>query len=270
MRNNELVHSVEFAEHLTRKWARKMFYPPRSAVYQLLGQWLAIGMEEVHEAKVLELGYGTGDFSKVIEEISLYKDIQYTGIDISESFQAIASKRLPGLRFTLGDGASLGFENGCFDFSYTIDVLRHNERWGEILGELSRVTQHEVFVADIFGAESGEYDGFVEGVTKFHVEGVTKFHVGHSHAWSAEYFAAEAQKHFNHITVIPVPGHDNKAFILSNRDAYKEHVFQTPVHVVLSSLPPQQPILFGRMSKTRVFAVTIFRAVRNIARSAFH
>ena len=262
MRNRELVHSVEFAEHLTRKWARKMFYPPRSAVYQLLGQWLAIGMEEVHEAKVLELGYGTGDFSKVIEEISLYKDIQYTGIDISESFQAIASKRLPGLRFTLGDGASLGFENGCFDFSYTIDVLRHNERWGEILGELSRVTQHEVFVADIFGAESGEYDGFVERRNEFHV--------GHSHAWGAEYFAAEAQKHFNHITVIPVPGHDNKAFILSNRDAYKEHVFQTPVHVVLSSLPPQQPILFGRMSKTRVFAVTIFRAVRNIARSAFH
>ena len=216
MSNKELIHSVEFANHLAGKWAKKMFYPARSSVQLLLGQWLGLRIENSgtidnsdkensYQPKVLELGYGTGDFAKVVEELSLYKDIEYTGVDISESFKEIASRRLPSLNFTLGEGAHLDYQDGHFEFSFTVDVLRHNKSWIEILRELSRVTRREVFVADFFDNKPPINGNFVERQNEFHT--------GHSYSWSIKYFTNEAQKYFNHVSVVPIIGYSNKILI---------------------------------------------------------
>ena len=290
MDKSDLIHSSEFAEHLVQKWAEKMFYPPRSVVYLLLGQWLGAAIpttpnsaaaatwarrtskypppqdlrelliDTPYQPKILELGYGTGDFTKVVEEISLTKDVEYTGVDISESWQTIVRKRLPNLNFTIGEGAHLEYPDNHFDFSFTVDVLRHNESWTGILKELSRVTKREVFIADIFESESPTKDSFHKREHELHSG-------GGSHEWSVKYFAKEAQKYFNHVNVQPIIGYSHRILILSNEDERITHVFQTPVHIFLKSTPAHQPMLFGRASKILVFIKASLSAVRNIFRS---
>ena len=290
MDNSELIHTSEFAQHLAQKWAEKMFYPPRSVVYLLLGQWLGAAIpttpnsaaaatwarrtskypsppdwhelliDTPYQPKILELGYGTGDFTKVVEEIALTKDIEYTGVDISESWQAIVNKRLPNLNFTIGEGAHLEYPDNYFDFSFTVDVLRHNESWTELLKELSRVTKREVFIADIFESKSSTKDSFLKWEHEFH-DG------GGSHDWSVKYFAKEAHKYFKHVNVQPIIGYSHRILILSNEDVRTTHVFQTPVHVFLQSTSAHQPMLFGRTSKVLVFIKASVSAVRNIFRS---
>ena len=259
MSTQELIHAEDFVDHLANKWAQKMFYPPRSSAYQLLGQWLYSALQDVGAAKVMEIGYGSGEFAKAAEENALWKDFEYTGVDISESFQKFASRRLPSLLFTLGNGTALDYEDDHFDFAYTVDVLRHNEKWVEMLSEMSRVTKREVFIADIFGAKTEDYEGFIERTNEFHT--------GHSHNWGLNYFVLEAKKHFRHASVVPIPGFRNKAVILSNENVPKRHAFQVPVHVAMSNMPARPPVLLGADSKVKVLGMTAARALRSIMRS---
>ena len=55
MSTQELIHAEDFVDHLANKWAQKMFYPPRSSAYQLLGQWLYSALQDVGAAKVMEI-----------------------------------------------------------------------------------------------------------------------------------------------------------------------------------------------------------------------
>jgi len=259
MSTQELIHKEDFVEHLASKWSQKMFFAPRSGVYQILGQWLCSALQDLQHAKVMEIGYGSGDFTKTAEENSLSNDFEYTGVDISEDFQKFASNRLPTLNFTLGNGTILDFEDDHFDLAFTVDVLRHNENWKEMLSEFSRVTRREVFISDIFAKKADDYQGFIEGTNEFHS--------GHSHQWGLNYFVAEAEKHFKHVSVIPIPGFRNKGVILSNENTPKRHAFHVPIHVAMSNMPVRPPLLIGRDSKLKILGMTAARALKHILRS---
>jgi ubiquinone/menaquinone biosynthesis C-methylase UbiE len=87
---------------------------------------------------VLDSGCASGRFYGVLKE----KNINYSGIDISESLIKIAKKNYPGIDFRVGNAMDMPFTENYFDKIYSISVI-HNIPSGnfqmQYLKELKRV-----------------------------------------------------------------------------------------------------------------------------------
>jgi ubiquinone/menaquinone biosynthesis C-methylase UbiE len=71
--------------------------------------------------RVLDLGCGNGRFYQVMKD----KNIDYTGVDISEKLIEIAKKRFPKAKFQVTDALNLPFPDNYFDKVYSVAVLQH-------------------------------------------------------------------------------------------------------------------------------------------------
>jgi SAM-dependent methyltransferase len=126
-------------------------------------QYLMVG----REGKVLDIACGTG---KVMEILSGFPRLELYGLDISDVLIRKARERgLPGDRLFACDATSLPFEDGQFDYSYSIGSLEHFTEKGiaGFVGEAHRVTRgasfHQVPVS-----RSGEDEGWLTTMQSFH------------------------------------------------------------------------------------------------------
>ncbi len=100
-----------------------------------LAEWLSPG------AVVLDAGCGAG-WSAMAFFNERLRDIQYVGIDISDSVDLAAknfrAKRFPGV-FMQDDLTQLPFGEACFDFIFSPGVLHHTD---DVAHSLSRLARH--------------------------------------------------------------------------------------------------------------------------------
>lgn len=84
--------------------------------------------------KVLDIGCGTGEFS------TLYKNHDYTGIDISSRYIEFAKKHHKG-KFAVMDATTLQFPDQSFDYVLIMAILHHlsDQDVAKVLSEAKRV-----------------------------------------------------------------------------------------------------------------------------------
>lgn len=88
--------------------------------------------------KILDLGCGNGRYYDLFKE----KNIDYFGVDSSNSLIRIAKNKYPEAKFKVGDAFKLSFPDNFFDKIYSIAVLHHipsRELRLQFLKEIRRV-----------------------------------------------------------------------------------------------------------------------------------
>jgi ubiquinone/menaquinone biosynthesis C-methylase UbiE len=95
------------------------------------------GIELPAAADVLEVGCGTGVFTRVLAALPQVRSV--VGVDLAESLVEKARELAPGLRFEQGDARSLPFGDASFDVVVFDSTLSHVPEPGRALGEAFRV-----------------------------------------------------------------------------------------------------------------------------------
>lgn len=107
--------------------------------YPYLGQY--VERERLKGKKVLEIGLGFGTLSQLLAS----KDCEYHGLDIAPNPVAMVRARLsllgldPGNRVREGSALAIPFEDGTFDFVYSIGCLHHTGDLARAVAEVHRV-----------------------------------------------------------------------------------------------------------------------------------
>ena len=107
---------------------------------------IKIELDAKKNEKILDIGCGLGNFSKVTEG-------SYIGIDANKSFIGFAKKHYgkKNKKFILMDAAKLNFKDKSFDKSMFISMLHHfsDEESDKVLKEISRVTKKYMLILDL-------------------------------------------------------------------------------------------------------------------------
>lgn len=90
-------------------------------------------------ARILEIGCGKGMGAQWIHRLFAAREV--VGVDVDERMIGLARRavREPGVRFEVGDAASLRFPAASFDAVFDFGVLHHIPRWRDALVEIRRV-----------------------------------------------------------------------------------------------------------------------------------
>lgn len=99
---------------------------------------------------IIDIGCGTCEFSELI-------DIDYTGIDMNESFLKKAKKRFPKRNLIKMDAKKLNFKDNSFDKGLVMNFLHHfsDNESGIILNEAKRVVKGKIIIEDNIKPEKG-------------------------------------------------------------------------------------------------------------------
>jgi len=113
----EIAHKILSDNKNTWNNIAEKFELTRHRVWDLepLADYTKSGM------KVLDLGCGNGRLYEILKD----KEVEYTGIDISENLINVAKKKYPKGQFVIGDGINLPFKDHSFDIVYSIAVFHH-------------------------------------------------------------------------------------------------------------------------------------------------
>jgi len=126
------------AAHLAvAHWDETPLFLPEEARYERY-PWLydAAEFAEHRGERVLEVGCGTG--SDLLQFAKNGSDAW--GIDITPAHIRLAQERVGRLgRVCFGDASRIPFEDGSFDFVYSMGVLHHIDRVEEVVKEILRV-----------------------------------------------------------------------------------------------------------------------------------
>ena len=109
--------------------------------YHLPDQFQRISRKGVAGKRMLEIGCGIG-----IDAMSLARleFAEVVGLDLTEQGVRLATERasadgIENLRFVVGDGENLDFEDSSFDFVYSFGVIHHTPRIEKAVAEIHRV-----------------------------------------------------------------------------------------------------------------------------------
>ena len=91
---------------------------------------------------ILDVGAAGGYYSEVLR-IAGY-DFQYTGLDFSPAFKALAEELYPGIAFELGDARALPYADDSFDVVMSGCCLLHILDYEQVIKETVRVASDYV------------------------------------------------------------------------------------------------------------------------------
>lgn len=95
-------------------------------------------MPNLKNKKILMLGCGTGEESKMLETFGANSK-QLVGIDLSSKSIEIAKKTYPDIEFIVGDMNNLPFDDEGFDFVYSSLAIHYSATPEKVYEEVSRV-----------------------------------------------------------------------------------------------------------------------------------
>jgi 2-polyprenyl-3-methyl-5-hydroxy-6-metoxy-1,4-benzoquinol methylase len=122
-------------------------YVDRKALYQRFGYDLekerAFIIEKARpiSGRILEAGTGKGHFTLALAR----EGWGFTTFDMSETEQVFAKLNLKYYRldrqvdFAIANGESLGYEDGCFDVIFSVNMIHHLSSAYKVFAELGRV-----------------------------------------------------------------------------------------------------------------------------------
>ena len=97
-------------------------------------------LKNIDLKKVLLLGCGTGDESRVLKELNA-KEI--VGIDISKESIDIAKNTYPNCKFYVSDMHKLPFNDNSFDFVYSSLAIHYSKNPEKVFEEVYRVLKND-------------------------------------------------------------------------------------------------------------------------------
>ncbi|HRE56197.1 MAG TPA: glycosyltransferase, partial [Candidatus Kapabacteria bacterium] len=110
-----------------------------SRVYSIAAESMRYHLK--NGSSLLEIGCSSGYYSEVLEYV-LGKTFQYSGIDISESFIAMAKDYYPECSFTVADAKNLPFPKASFDIVFSSGAILYEIDYGKHIQETSRVARN--------------------------------------------------------------------------------------------------------------------------------
>lgn len=120
------------------KFERKRKEPSRQFIIDI--------MRDGGYSSILECGIGNGDFLDMFKE-QISRPIDYTGVDITQSFIDYVKKNHPDAKFVRGDMQDLSqFNDEQFDVVYTRHTLEHIPYYKTAISELARVAKCKVVI----------------------------------------------------------------------------------------------------------------------------
>lgn len=100
-------------------------------------------LKDLKGKKVLMLGCGTGEESKLLKEFGA-KDI--VGIDLSKVSIKLAKETYPEYNFVVGDMHNLPFEDNSFDFIYSSLVIHYSDKPEKVYQEIYRILKDDGYL----------------------------------------------------------------------------------------------------------------------------
>lgn len=112
--------------------------------------------------KVIDIGFGSGDFLRLLVENANERNFEIHGIDYSESAVQRASKLIPSGHFRTGDVYTLPYASDSFDQVFCIQTLEHLKDAESVLMEMDRVCKPDgMILISIPNGELDTYEGHV-------------------------------------------------------------------------------------------------------------
>ncbi len=104
---------------------------------------------------ILEIGCASGYNSEIIDYLFPY-DIDYTGIDYSESLVNMANEFYPNATFEVGNGAHLPYADQSYSISLSSAVLLHVHNVSAHVAEMCRVAEKFIILSRTDVVRNGE------------------------------------------------------------------------------------------------------------------
>jgi ubiquinone/menaquinone biosynthesis C-methylase UbiE len=105
---------------------------------------VAISLEGLAAASVLDVGTGTGMFAEAFAS----QGLQVTGVDLNPEMIEAAGKLVPGARFQEAAAERLPFADGSFDLVFLGHVLHESDEPARALAEAKRVAVRRVVILE--------------------------------------------------------------------------------------------------------------------------
>ena len=131
-KRSEGVHEMVDFDHMANQYARH-----RGADSHVLAA-LTKTIAHMVSPKVLEVGCGTGNYVRAVQEIT---QASCWGIDPSEKMLSFAKSRTQHVDLQIGTGESLSYEDGFFSFVYCVHVMHQVQDRSQCVQESYRVLQ---------------------------------------------------------------------------------------------------------------------------------
>ncbi len=112
--------------------------------------------------RIIDVGFGSGDFLKLLLQKSPEKQYEVHGLDYSNAAVERASRIIPGGKFLTGDVYAMPYEECYFDQVHCIQTLEHLAGPQNVLAEFDRVCKRDgMIVITIPNGDYDEYEGHV-------------------------------------------------------------------------------------------------------------
>lgn len=113
-----------------------------------------LGGRRSEGCEVLELGCGSANDYRFLEQFGVAEFLEYRGIDVSSSNVRNAASRFPKVTFTLDDVCDLDAKDKTVDVAFAFDLYEHlsPSSISTALSESLRITRDELWIS-LFNAE---------------------------------------------------------------------------------------------------------------------
>jgi len=100
-------------------------------------------LPDLTDKKVLMLGCGTGDESRILKDFGAKEII---GLDLSSESISLAKNTYPEYEFLVGDMHKLPFEDESFDFVYSSLAIHYSEHPEVVYSEIHRILKKDGYL----------------------------------------------------------------------------------------------------------------------------
>ena len=107
--------------------------------------------------RIIDVGCGSGDFLKIINENNI--DCEIHGFDFSSSALQRCKKNIPKGHFVNGNIYEVAYLDKMFNVIFCIEVLEHLEKPAEVLKEILRICKRDGII--IIAIPNGIYDDYI-------------------------------------------------------------------------------------------------------------
>jgi ubiquinone/menaquinone biosynthesis C-methylase UbiE len=133
--------------------------PARIEAHNLLVEFV---MAKNIKGRIIDIGFGSADFIKLLLERPSSSDLKVYGLDYSEAAVSRAQKIIPEGTFLTGDVYDLPFEENYFDYVCCIQTLEHLKNPEKVVAEFDRICVPDgLILISIPNGDLDTYEGHV-------------------------------------------------------------------------------------------------------------
>ena len=112
--------------------------------------------------RIVDIGFGSGDFLKLLCENAPEKQFAVYGLDYAESAVKRANETIPNGNFVTGDVYNLPYSEDFFDTVFCIQTLEHLKKPVKALSEFDRICKPSgMIIITIPNGKLDDYEGHV-------------------------------------------------------------------------------------------------------------